>query len=321
MFSFFLVAIAVTAWFGGFGPALCAIILSLLLATYFFLPPDSSIAVRFEDVPDLVIFLTTALLLSGLHQAVRHAEERKEMLLARKNAELAELHAASVAKDVLLGMVSHELRNPLAAISAWARVLACEKPERSAAFSTAVEAIERNTRLQARIVEDLLDISRAVSGKLCLNLGPTDLVPVIHASLDLMRLPAEEKHIHLREVTEPGVGLVTADPDRMQQVVCNLVGNAVKFTPEGGTVEVRLGRIDSKVQITVSDTGPGIPPEFLPRMFEPFTQADTMAARRAGLGLGLAIARQLVELHNGTIQACNRQNSSGAAFTVLLPNA
>jgi signal transduction histidine kinase len=288
--------------------------------TYFFLPPGRSVAVHPHDVPGLLLFVTVALLVALLHEAVRQAQRNRERVLAREQAAHAQAEAANRAKDVFLAMVSHELRTPLTAILGWARLLQSRRLEEPA-FAAALESIERNAKLQLKIIEDLLDISRIISGKITLHLRPIELAPVIQASCDAVRPSAEAKGIDLKVALDPAGGLVAADPERMQQVVSNLLSNAVKFTPEGGVVEVRLEQADAGIQVTVSDTGPGIPAAFLPHIFERFSQADTAARAHGGLGLGLAIARQLTELHGGTIQAQNRNPGSGATFTVRLPAA
>ncbi|HKP87671.1 MAG TPA: ATP-binding protein, partial [Blastocatellia bacterium] len=180
--------------------------------------------------------------------------------------------------------------------------------------------IDRNARLQARLIEDMLDVSRIISGKLRLETQPVDLTTVINAAVDTVRSAADAKEIRLEAVLDYGEGLVLGDPVRLQQVVWNLLTNAIKFTSKGGHVQTQLQRIDSYFEITVSDTGPGIDEDFLPYVFDRFRQADSTAARKhGGLGLGLAIVRHLVELHGGTVKVDNRAEGHGAVFTVVLP--
>ncbi|MBI3951308.1 MAG: response regulator, partial [Acidobacteria bacterium] len=189
-----------------------------------------------------------------------------------------------------------------------------------ATSARALETIERNAEAQAQIIEDLLDVSRIITGRLRLETRELDLTAVIEAAIDTIRPAAEAKAIHIETILDLAAGPVMGDPDRLQQVVWNLVSNAVKFTPKGGQVQVYLERVDSQAQIRVSDTGVGISPEFLPYVFDRFRQADSTSTRtHSGLGLGLAIVRHLVELHGGTVKAESRGERQGATFTVNLP--
>jgi PAS domain S-box-containing protein len=240
-----------------------------------------------------------------------------------RDAELARAHAeaASRAKDEVLATMSHELRAPLTAILGWAWTV------RRAGFDSdttarALEAIERNARAQARIIDDLLDVSHIIMGKLRLEIRRLELPAVIRAALDTVRPAAEAKGIRLECVLDPGVGAVAGDRDRLQQVVWNLLANAVKFTPPGGGVTVRLEGAAGQARITLCDTGTGIRPDVMPYIFERFRQADSTAARAyGGLGLGLAIVRHLVELHGGIVAASSPGEGQGATFTVTLPLA
>jgi signal transduction histidine kinase/ActR/RegA family two-component response regulator len=230
-----------------------------------------------------------------------------------------EAQDANRMKDEFLATLSHELRTPLNAVLGWAHLLrkGALDPE---AVSRAVEAIERNTKLQAKLVEDLLDVSRIISGKLRLELAPTDLVGVIEAAVDAVKPAADARGIDLKLALDLEIEPIAGDAGRLQQVVWNLLSNAIKFTPEEGRVEVRLTGERSHAVIAVSDTGRGIAPEFLPHVFDRFRQADSSASRvNSGLGLGLAIVRHLVELHGGTIQAESGGLGSGATFRVRLP--
>jgi CheY-like chemotaxis protein len=184
----------------------------------------------------------------------------------------------------------------------------------------AIETVDRNARLQARLIDDMLDVSRIISGKLRLDAQPVDLPTVIDAAVDTLRPAVDAKEIRLEVVLAYGAGLVLGDPIRLQQVVWNLLSNAIKFAPKGGHVQVQLQRINSYFEVTVSDNGPGIDLEFLPYVFDRFRQADSSSTRKhGGLGLGLAIVRHLVELHGGTVKVCNRTEGQGAVFTVILP--
>jgi PAS domain S-box-containing protein len=247
------------------------------------------------------------------------AEAEREALLAITERARAEAEAASRAKDAFLATISHELRTPLSPILAWSRMLQRGTLDAGKA-ARAVETIERCAKAQAQLVEDLLDVSRIVSGKLRLDVRPVDLAPVVHAAVDVVRPAAEAKGIRLHAVVDPRTGRVSGDPDRLQQVVWNLLSNAVKFTPKGGRVQVVLEKVNSHVEIAVSDTGEGISPDFLPHVFERFQQADQKMDRmHAGLGLGLAIVRHIVELHGGTVHAESPGAGQGAVFTVKLP--
>jgi CheY-like chemotaxis protein/two-component sensor histidine kinase len=228
---------------------------------------------------------------------------------------------ADQAKDRFLATVSHELRTPLHAIVGWTNVLRTRKSDEPT-FARALETIERNAKMQARLIEDLLDVSRMVTGKFTLDIQPVDLASIIEAALDVVRPAAEARSLRLESRLDASVGRVAGDPARLQQVVWNLLVNAVKFTATGGRVEVRLRALGPDVQITVSDTGQGISPDFLPYVFERLRQADLTSTRaQTGLGLGLAIVRHLVELHGGTVRADSPGEGQGATFTVTLPLA
>jgi PAS domain S-box-containing protein len=222
-------------------------------------------------------------------------------------------------KDEFIATLSHELRTPLTAILGWAHLLRSGSLEASTAAS-ALETIERNARLQAQLVDDLLDVSRIITGKLRLDVRAVDPASFIESAIESLRPAAEAKEVRIQKVMDTGLLSVAADPARLQQVVWNLLSNAVKFTPKGGRVQVRLERINSHLEIAVSDTGAGISPEFLPFVFERFRQADQQTTRQhSGLGLGLAIVRHLVELHGGTVHAESGGKGQGATFVVKLP--
>jgi signal transduction histidine kinase len=227
--------------------------------------------------------------------------------------------AASRAKDEFLAMLSHELRTPIHAMLGWARLLRTGTLD-EATRARALETLERNTRLQAQLVEDLLDVSRIITGKLLIDVHPVAPASAVAAALEAVRPTADAKAVRLHAHADPAVGPVSGDADRLQQVVWNLLSNAIKFTPRGGRVEVRLEAVDGQVRLQVIDTGRGISAEFLPHLFERFRQAEGPAARSiGGLGLGLAIVRHLVELHGGTVRADSAGEGRGATFTVELP--
>jgi PAS domain S-box-containing protein len=295
----------------------------------------------------------------------KQAEAEHQQLLAAEQAARAASEAANRTKDEFLAIVSHELRSPLNVMLGWARLLRTRKFDQ-AKTANGLEIIERNARLQTELIEDLLDISRIIRGKLHLNFSKVNLISVIQAAMDVVRSTAESKNIQLNfslnseegEAKEMGRMsdsqaisaphrpstlspyqaktsslLVSGDPVRLQQIIWNLLSNAVKFTPEGGRVSVEMSALsdrwsvegkqqttDRYAQITVSDTGKGISPEFLPYVFERFRQADSSITRsQAGLGLGLAIVRSLVELHNGTVSAESPGEGQGSTFTIKLP--
>ena len=249
--------------------------------------------------------------------AVRAETERAE-LLERESHARRSAEEASRLKEEFLATVSHELRTPLNAVVGWSRLLRTGQLDGDAALH-AVEVIERNAAAQRQIVEDLLDVSRIVTGKLRISTQPVDLLLVIHAAIDAVRPAAEAKEIRISTHIEAPDSIVRADSERLQQVLWNLLANAVKFTPAGGTVDVYLERKETDAEIRIEDSGPGVPLQFLPRIFERFSQADGSSTRKhGGLGLGLAIVRHLVELHGGTVSAANR-DGGGAVLTVRLP--
>jgi len=239
--------------------------------------------------------------------------------LAQEQAARVRAEEADRAKDEFLATISHELRTPLSPILAWARMLKLGTltPEKQAA---AVDAIARNAVIQAQLVEDLLDASRIASGKLRLDVRPTAVGPIVDAAVEALRPQADAKRIGLQVALEPWPGLVLGDPDRLQQVVWNLVSNAIKFTPKDGRVEVALARVGSHVELSVSDTGQGIESAALPHVFERFWQAESGTKRRfGGLGLGLGIVRHLVEAHGGEVRVHSDGPGRGARFVVTLP--
>ena len=262
--------------------------------------------------------------LRGFGKVTRDLTERKKaeeqsLQLAREQVARTDAEAASRAKDEFLATVSHELRTPLNAILGWGRML-CNANLSEERFKRGLTSIERNAKLQAQLIDDLLDVSRIISGKLRLTVMPVELPPIIEAAVDSMRPAADAKNIRLQVLLDSNAGLISGDPDRLQQVVWNLLSNAVKFTNKEGRIQVRLQRSDSHVEISVSDSGRGIASEFLPYVFDRFRQADSSISRmHGGLGLGLAIVRHLVELHGGSVHAQSPGPGLGSTFTVELP--
>jgi PAS domain S-box-containing protein len=256
-----------------------------------------------------------------LYEAAQRARAEAEQA-ARENERLyREAQESSRLKDEFLATVSHELRTPLTAILGWAHLL------RRGGFNgdstlKALETIERNARAQSQLIEDLLDVSRIITGKLRIDIRPVNPNAFIEAAIEAVAPAAEAKGVRIQRIMDTGVVTVAGDPVRLQQVVWNLLSNAIKFTPKGGRVQVRLERVNSHIEIGVSDSGTGIEPEFLPYVFDRFRQADQRSTRQhGGLGLGLAIVRHLVELHGGTVRAESPGSNQGSTFTVLLPVA
>jgi len=255
---------------------------------------------------------------TDIHEQKMMVEERAQAL-ERERAARIELERANRMKDDFLAIVSHELRSPLNPILGWAKLLKSRRLD-AAKTTQALETIERNAKLQARLIEDLLDVSRILRGKLSLNISTVDLASTIESALETVRLAAESKSIHLDTEFAIGEVKVAGDSNRLQQIIWNLLTNAVKFTPEGGRVAIRLEKVGSYAQIEVTDTGKGISAEFLPYVFDRFRQADDVTTRKfGGLGLGLAIVRHLVELHGGSVQVTSPGENLGATFTVQLP--
>lgn len=246
-------------------------------------------------------------------------EEQRAKLLESEQAARSEAERTGRLKDEFLLTLSHELRTPLNAILGWSQLLRRGKPD-MARIAHGLEVIERNVRAQGQLIDDLLDMSRIISGKLRLNVQRVDLVAVIEAALETVRLSAETKNIHIQKVFAPFVGIVSGDSARLQQIVWNLLSNAIKFTPKGGRVQVVLERVSSHVEISVTDTGQGIQPEFLPYVFDRFRQADASTTRNhGGLGLGLAIVKHLTELHGGSVRLKSVGEGKGATFIIALP--
>ncbi len=251
----------------------------------------------------------------------RRLERERQALLEREQEARGEAEALNRSKDQFLATLSHELRTPLNAIYGWARMLDAGRLD-AAATRRATEAILRNAAAQVQLIEDLFDVSRVVTGNMRLDVRPLNVAAVLEAALDTVRPTAAVKGIQLDSIIDPGVGAMMGDPARLQQVAWNLLINAVKFTPKGGRVDVCVRRASAHIEIVVSDTGEGIAPEHMSRIFQRFGQADSSSTRRhAGLGIGLALVRHLVELHGGTVSAHSAGPGLGATFTVILPVA
>ncbi|HEV7797387.1 MAG TPA: ATP-binding protein, partial [Pyrinomonadaceae bacterium] len=251
----------------------------------------------------------------------RQVEERLRVALVGEQMARAEAETANRMKDEFLATVSHEIRTPLNAIIGWSHLLRSGRLDATTA-ARAVETIDRNAKSQAQLIEDILDVSRMITGKLRLNTEPVDIASVINAAIDSVQLAIDSRELHLEVTLDPSARHTMGDANRLQQIVWNLLANAIKFTPSGGHIEVKVERAGGNLQLRVSDTGQGIGASFLPFIFDRFRQADgTTTRQHGGLGLGLAIVRQLVELHGGTIKAHSAGEGKGSTFTIKLPLA
>jgi signal transduction histidine kinase/ActR/RegA family two-component response regulator len=257
--------------------------------------------------------------LSRYISELQRSEEAREQLLLRAERARNDAEAANRIKDEFLATLSHELRTPLTSLLGWSSVLR-ESRRDEKILAQGLEAIDRNARVQAQLIDDLLDVSRIVSGKLNLDVRPLDICAVTRAAINVVQPAAQAKGITLDYWAQPGVGAISADSARLQQIIWNLLSNAVKFTPHGGKIDVRVERDGPNAKVSVSDTGQGIEREFLPRVFDRFRQADSSTTRSfGGLGLGLAIVRHLVELHGGTVSADSDGVGRGASFSAAFP--
>jgi len=257
--------------------------------------------------------------LARLYESATKARAEAERAATEKERLLRQAEESSRLKEEFLATISHELRTPLSAILGWARMLRMGQLSKEDA-AKALDTIERNARAQAQLVDDLLDVSRIITGKLRMDVRPSDPNAFIEAAVESVRPAAEAKGVRVQKVMDTGLLSIPGDPVRLQQVVWNLLSNAIKFTPRGGRVQIRSERVNSHLEIVVSDTGQGISSDFLPHVFDRFRQADQKTSRQhGGMGLGLAIVRHLVELHGGTVSAMSEGEGQGATFTVTLP--
>ena len=308
-----LFAVVMSSWVGGWGPGLLATALTAVAAMWFMLPPLHSLALQNHEVAlQFVEYLTVSLLIVALNAARRKA-------LATTAAAREKAEVAWRARDEFLALVSHELRTPLTAIFGWAKLLSSGSvgPEQQA---MAHDVIERNAQALSKLIDDLLDASQIISGKLRLDISPLNLLTIVKTAVESVRPSAASKLIELTVVADDAGIEAAGDAGRLQQVILNLLTNAIKFTPERGSVEIRLERTESAARLSVSDSGRGIAPGFLPHIFERFSQ-DERARKpdQGGLGLGLAISRRLVESHGGTIEAHSHGEGTGATFVITLP--
>ncbi|MDL5051985.1 PAS domain S-box protein [Oscillatoria laete-virens NRMC-F 0139] len=256
---------------------------------------------------------------SRLYEELKRAAKERELLLEAEQGARMQAERTNVAKDQFLAVLSHELRTPINAVLGWSQILKKLEPG-SADFLNGITVIERNARLQVQLIEDLLDVSKILSGKVRLDVQQVDLQEVMQAAVASLRHSAEVKGLKLQTILDPLAGPVRGDPARLQQCISNLLTNAIKFTPKGGTVQVSLARVNSHLEASVTDSGIGIKPEFLPYVFQRFSQQDASTTRAfGGLGIGLSIVKHLVELHGGTIRAKSAGEGKGSTFSIELP--
>jgi signal transduction histidine kinase/ActR/RegA family two-component response regulator len=273
------------------------------------------------ETPDQFALLNEKILaLSKEIMERKKAEAHRDELLVSEHAARLEAERINRMKDEFLATLSHELRTPLQAVLGWCRLLSSSE-QTGERLAKGLEVIDRNTRAQVRLVEDLLDMSGIISGKTRLDAQRVELAPIIDAAAAAVRNSADAKGIRLQIVVDPLAQPVRGDPARLQQIFWNLLTNAIKFTPKGGRVQISLERVNSHLEITVADTGEGIKPDFLPYVFDRFRQADSTSTRRhGGLGLGLSLVKQLTEMHGGTVRAKSPGEGRGAVFSIALPS-
>jgi signal transduction histidine kinase/CheY-like chemotaxis protein len=312
---FLLLSISVlgSAWFAGTGTALAVTVLGAVLGA---LSAGHGVAAAVQT--HLALFVVQGLLLTALVAELRRSRRTAEREARIAHAARLEGETANRMKDEFLATISHELRTPLNAVLGWIHLIRTGKLD-SATTERGFESIDRNVRLQAQLTSDLLDISRALTGRLHVESRPVSLKNVVSEAVASIAMAAAAKEVRLRSNTPDGPVVVRGDGNRLRQVVWHLLANAIKFTPRGGSIQVNL-EANEHACIVVRDTGPGIDPEFLPRVFDRFTQADASTTRAAGgLGVGLSLVRDLVERHGGEIDAHNEERGRGAVFTIRLP--
>ena len=307
------IAVGATAWVAGTGPALFATVLaSVFGAADARGNPSGAVPMH------LALFLVHGLLLTAVVAELRRARRNAEDRAREANAARREGEAANRMKDEFLATISHELRTPLNAVLGWVHLLRTGKLDTETS-SRGLESIDRNVRLQAQLTTDLLDVSKALTGKLRLDSRPSYLDEAVKQAIAAATPAAKAKGVHVTMVAADAP-VVHGDPTRLRQVAWQLLANAIKFTPRGGQIEVATRIAGDEARLTIQDSGQGIDPAFLPRIFDRFTQADSSSTRTAGgLGVGLALVRELVELHGGEIEAQNRTDDHGAIFTVKFP--
>lgn len=316
-FLLFTPAVMLAAFYGGLVPSIVATVLSALLGNHFFLQALGEPGLERWD--RVALFVLVGGLISWVTAASRQASAQLAASLWREQVARAESEAANQAKDEFLALVSHELQTPASVILGWSSIVRSQRLA-GPALERAVDTIERNARLSSKLIGDVLDTSRIVSGTLRIDRRVVDIGPIVAAAVEQVRPSADAHRLSIELAGPDGECEVLGDPTRLQQVFANLLSNAVKFTPEGGTIRVATTRSAVDVRVVVADTGVGIDAEFLPRIFQRFEQDPaTLAHSRTGLGLGLSIARHFVERQNGTIAVESAGRGQGSSFTVTLP--
>jgi signal transduction histidine kinase len=318
VFFLFLPAVMISAWYGARTGGLVATAICVLLQIAFVLPRDSADWLPSPgDGLSVLIFTGVGISIGFVTADRRRAERDRERALLGAEAARHDAEISSRLKDQFLATLSHELRTPLNAVLGWARMLVNRQVE-DEKVPAALAMIERNAQAQKQLVDDLLDVSGIVSGRLRLDPRDIDLAEVVRAAIDSMKLSFEARQLRIDQQLEPV--RIVGDPDRLRQVVWNLLSNAAKFTPEGGDIYIRVERDSTTARLSVRDTGRGIGAEFLPHVFEPFRQADSSITRTSGgLGLGLSLVRHLVEAHGGTVTVNSEGPMQGTTFMVALP--
>jgi signal transduction histidine kinase len=314
----FVPAVMIAAWYGGRPGGGVATAFSALLQLAFVVDPDRATWWPSPgDALAVLIFVGVCICIGFVAADRRRAERDRERALLGAEAARHDAEITSRLKDQFLATLSHELRTPLNAVLGWARMLVNHQVD-EAKVPAALAMIERNAQAQKQLVDDLLDVSAIVSGRLRLEPRDIDLAEVVRAAIDSMKLSFDARHLRIEHQLEPA--RIVGDPDRLRQVVWNLLSNAAKFTPEGGDIHIRVERDTTTARLSVRDTGRGIGAEFLPHVFEPFRQADSSITRSSGgLGLGLSLVRHLVEAHGGTVTVTSEGPMQGTTFTVALP--
>ncbi|HEV3486896.1 MAG TPA: hybrid sensor histidine kinase/response regulator [Vicinamibacterales bacterium] len=309
-------AVMASAWFVGTGPALAATVVGALLGAREVGDPQTAAPAAHAH---LALFVIQGLLLTALVSELRGARRVAEYQAREAQEARREGEAANRMKDEFLATVSHELRTPLNAVLGWVHLLRTGKLDHGTA-ARGLEAIERNVRVQAQLTADLLDVSIALTGKLQLDTRPVSVTEAVRQAASAVLSTAQAKGVAIVTSVPDASLMVLGDPARLRQIVWHLLANAIKFTPRGGQVAVQVIATPDQARVTVTDSGPGIDPAFLPRVFDRFTQEDTSPTRTVGgLGVGLSLVRDLVELHGGEIDACNRVDGAGAVFTATFP--
>jgi len=312
----FVAVVTASAWLGGLACGLLATVLATVALDAVMASSWPSFTFGEEAVARLVVFVIVALFVSALDQARRRSESQRAILLERERAARAEAEDANRAKDEFVTMVAHELRTPLTAIVSWSAVLSDARIAPALA-DRALEAIRRNVGVQARVIGDLVDLARLGRGRFSLQLERVDVGIVVDAAAAAVAALAGARGVKIAVDADPTLPSVHGDVARLQQIVSNLLGNAIKHSDPGTTVHVGVDAVAAGVRIVVRDEGNGIAPELLPHIFEPYRQGARAA--NSGLGLGLAIVRKLVELHGGRVEASSAGLGQGACFTVILP--